>query len=409
MPALPTAGDGRLRVVNSSRSQPQLQTVLLLKVLQAFGYYGVSITLTSFLTREFDLNDAQAGMLYGLYGMLISVASLLTGPLIDRLGIRVSVVVGACVVAASRVVLALTTSPRLCVAVLVTTLPIGESMGIPVLSLAVGAVSAPQDRQWAYGLFYTAMNVAVLAVGPTIDFLRAGGEASSVLGLPPYRLLIMLSAACGVVSALVAVTVLDIPQAGNALPEVGWGAAAEDPELQPPAEVSKAASGTVRREVVSADKRVLPWTISPKVLRYLVLVGCLVGVRMMFRHLDATFPKYVVRLFGEAAPFGLLYSINPAIIIVLVPLMSAQCEQHQSLSGGCNTAGCGPLHRLWRALVAAFAAIPGVRWLAALGPLDSMAVGTAISTLAALFPCLFPSMWAAGMFVVTLSIGEALW
>ena len=43
----------------------------------------------------------------------------------------------------------------------------------------------------------------------------------------------------------------------------------------------------------------------------------------MFRHLDATFPKFAVRAFGCAAPFGLIYAVNPAMIIVGVPIVAS--------------------------------------------------------------------------------------
>ena len=49
----------------------------------------------------------------------------------------------------------------------------------------------------------------------------------------------------------------------------------------------------------------------------------LVAVRLIFRHLDATLPKYLLRSHGPSVPYGLIYAINPALIIVLVPLVSA--------------------------------------------------------------------------------------
>ena len=44
---------------------------------------------------------------------------------------------------------------------------------------------------------------------------------------------------------------------------------------------------------------------------------------MIFRHLDATLPKYMLREFGDDVPKGTIYSINPALIILLVPLVTA--------------------------------------------------------------------------------------
>lgn len=39
--------------------------------------------------------------------------------------------------------------------------------------------------------------------------------------------------------------------------------------------------------------------------------------------MDATLPKYMIREIGEDAKFGSVYSINPFMIIILVPLVSS--------------------------------------------------------------------------------------
>lgn len=39
--------------------------------------------------------------------------------------------------------------------------------------------------------------------------------------------------------------------------------------------------------------------------------------------MDATLPKYMIREMGEDAKFGTVYSINPFMIILLVPVISA--------------------------------------------------------------------------------------
>ena len=41
---------------------------------------------------------------------------------------------------------------------------------------------------------------------------------------------------------------------------------------------------------------------------------------MIFRHLDATFPKYAVRVLGPDVSWGSIVSINPILILILVPL-----------------------------------------------------------------------------------------
>ena len=46
-------------------------------------------------------------------------------------------------------------------------------------------------------------------------------------------------------------------------------------------------------------------------------------MRLTFRHLDATFPKYMVRTFGSNTPYGSVIAINPLLIIVLLPAITA--------------------------------------------------------------------------------------
>lgn len=86
---------------------------------------------------------------------------------------------------------------------------------------------------------------------------------------------------------------------------------------------------------------------------------------------DATFPKYAVRAFGCDAPFGSIYAINPAIIIVGVPLVAAATPR-----------------------VRHFDMIFGGAWITALSPF----VVAASQTYA-----------GACLFVVTLSLGEMIW
>lgn len=57
--------------------------------------------------------------------------------------------------------------------------------------------------------------------------------------------------------------------------------------------------------------------------RFTVFALCLVNLNSVFRHLDATLPTYLVREFGEHVPKGMLYSINPLLIIFLTPTVAA--------------------------------------------------------------------------------------
>ena len=57
--------------------------------------------------------------------------------------------------------------------------------------------------------------------------------------------------------------------------------------------------------------------------RFVALTLFLVNLRAIFRHLDATFPTYLLREHGNNIPKGVIYSINPFMIIFLTPLVTA--------------------------------------------------------------------------------------
>jgi len=110
---------------------------------------------------------------------------------------------------------------------------------------------------------------------------------------------------------------------------------------------------------------------APSFWRFLVVCLVTLNVRMIFRHLDATLPKYMIREFGEDVPKGTIYSINPALIIILVPIVTAATTE-----------------------------VP---------PLNMIHFGAYISAISVFFLVASTSIGACIMFVTVLSIGEAIW
>jgi hypothetical protein len=105
--------------------------------------------------------------------------------------------------------------------------------------------------------------------------------------------------------------------------------------------------------------------------RFLVVILVTLNVRMIFRHLDATLPKYMIREFGKDVPKGTIYSINPLMIMILVPLITAATTK--------------------------------------VDPLIMIHHGCYISATSVFFLVLSTSIPACVFFVVFLSIGEAIW
>ncbi|MFN7143900.1 MAG: MFS transporter [Myxococcota bacterium] len=104
---------------------------------------------------------------------------------------------------------------------------------------------------------------------------------------------------------------------------------------------------------------------------FLAFVALLTFVRLIFQHAHLTWPKYTIREFGEDFPFATYWAINPAMIIFLTPIATA-LTRHLPL----------------------FPVIVTGAFLSAIS-VFAMAFSTTIT--------------ASVVFIVILSIGEALW
>lgn len=86
---------------------------------------------------------------------------------------------------------------------------------------------------------------------------------------------------------------------------------------------------------------------------------------------QATLPKYLIRAFGCGTPIGLIYAINPTLILLLVPIV-------------------GAVTSTWPHF-------------------DMIHYGGYLSALSPLFLVVFNTLWSTVPFVVMLSMGEAIW
>lgn len=108
-----------------------------------------------------------------------------------------------------------------------------------------------------------------------------------------------------------------------------------------------------------------------ELLKYCSMCVLSVNLKTIFRHLEATLPKYLIRSFGCSTPIGSIYSINPTLILLLVPVMGAA--------------------------------------LGKFAPFDMIMWGGYVSAISPQFLVAFDTLWSAIPFVVLLSFGEAIW
>ena len=356
------------------RAPRELYLVYLMKLLESYGYFSFSLIMVLFLSDEFGQTDAQAGWVYGLFGMMITLYGLCVGVLIDNFGVRKSLILGSVLLLISRFSAMLTTSMGLMYVNLFLLMPLGTALGIPVLATAIRRYTTADSRAVAFGLFYAAMNVAALLSGPAADLLRGAFACGTWIGgvhLSAHRLLLLSSVVT--TAAMLAIAILGVRE----IEIVDSGGGGGEPTSSGGGGGSASSGSGCGAHAIAAftPRRGSPWGIAKEIgrtsrfWRFLLLVVLLVAVRLIFRHLDATLPKYLLRSHGPSVPYGLIYAINPALIIVLVPLVSAYTRH-----------------------------VP---------PLEMIKWGSLVAAASPFCLALSSSLPAAVAFVVILSIGEA--
>jgi hypothetical protein len=212
-----------------------------------------------------------------------------------------------------------------------------------------------QDQLWIYVQFI----LIILKFDQDQNNRRMEDAVPAEWTFNGYRLIILLGILVNIVACLITISVKEIQVS---TPSSGLARDEDEKEIRSQTfQPVKTSSIEILRETIQ----------SPDFWRFLVVCMITLNIRMIFRHLDATLPKYMVREFGENVPKGTIYAINPALIIILVPFITAGTTK--------------------------------------VDPLVMIHHGCYVSALSVFFLVFSTSISSCVLFVVFLSIGEAIW
>jgi dipeptide/tripeptide permease len=331
-------------------SPRELWLVYVLKFLESYGYFSLSMLLVLYLSDEFGLSDVEAGVYYGFFGAITGAVGFFIGFIVDSLGVRWGLIFGAAIMTVARLMLAVTHDIRVLKLVLFVLMPIGTSLGIPVMSMGIKRYTTSRNRGFAFGVFYAVMNIAALMSGLLVDLMEIRfNTGMEIFGAhySPRRVILLSGSVCSLIGLFIAIFVREIK-----------------------------VSESDKVEIVIVETA-SPWVVlaelgaMPHFWRFMGITVVCINLKMIFRYMDALLPTYLVREFGPHVPKGSISAINPAMIIPLVPVVAALTSDR--------------IH------------------------FDMIHVGSYISGMSALPLALFTSIPAAIAFVVILSLGEAIW
>ena len=187
-PALPEAsekesgasGDSKLR----SRSQVnrdflekqtwELWVIFLMKLTTSLIFLIDDLTFLVFCEYEFNMSQQEAGILFCVSAMFLFAYGLtISGYLIDKLGVKMSLTLGFISLTISKLVLTFADSLGQLYFTMCTISPFGISIIFPCLILGVKKLTnSGPIRALAFSIFYASMVLGAVLGGPIVDFIR---------------------------------------------------------------------------------------------------------------------------------------------------------------------------------------------------------------------------------------------
>jgi len=305
---------------NLAHCPKEIWLAYLIKILESLCYFSSVLVLMIFLTQDMGLSDTVAGTIFGVFSASMSFFMLFVGFIADSMGIKKALIVGLLIALVGRVAITFTTEPWIIYPGLFV-LSVGFAYMIPLIAASVKLFSTKKAQKYAFSWYYVVMNVGALIAGVSLDGLRATFTQPIAFSLGTLDLLIrpiQIIFFVGVLATLASLAIVTffirahIPaeELGRDEDESSAGDAAKMDEARRESE-SKSA-WQVMKEVVSEK---IFWV-------FMTFIFLLVLVKMIFQYNHSLYPLYMERI-GLKEWTGKLYSINPFIIIFLVPVMTA--------------------------------------------------------------------------------------
>lgn len=365
---IPACKDKTGSFVDLLRDSPRdLWLVFTLKALWSLAEFSLVSVLVLFLSDDLNMSDTNAGWVFGLTGLVKAVYGLICGFAVDILGVRASLLMGSFLMTLGLVVVASTQSALWAVSALLTVKAFGSALLLNPMMFAVRRYTNESTRPFAFSLFYVVMNGSAFMAQLLVNAVR---NSKSGLLFPAvhwwahghdmslWRVVIWIAVISGSLTFLLALFVRE---------ETPDARTDDDGEEGP----GGRSCGETQKNVGSMIKSTVA---EAKFWRLVALCTVFVGVRLIFVHLNATFPKFFTREVGADAPFELIIAVNPGFIMVFVPIFTAIIQRAQ------------------------------------LGSYSVLLFGATITSLSPLPLAYKEDSYAAGIaFVIILSVGEALW
>lgn len=260
------------------------------ELFERAAFYGMFISLQKYLSQNVGFGDVQGGYVAAGFSLLLYTLPAFLGPLADKLGFRVALMMAFALLTAGYSLLGAFTFKMTAILSLLS-VAAGGAIVKPVISGTVSKCSDSLHRVRAFSIFYFMVNIGAFSGKTFTPFIRQGFDVPGIgyvaFGMRYINFYAAIMAFAGFLLVAFAYRNPDTKGIGKSFTDVG-------------------------RAFV---KVICNW-------RFMALIVIVSGFWTIQGQLYAAMPAYILRLRGESARPEWLANINPFVVVTCVMFVS---------------------------------------------------------------------------------------
>lgn len=171
--ALPEKSRTELFRIFKEQMTFEIWIIFIIKLVTSVIFLIDDLTFLLFCQYEFGMSPSEAGILFCISACCLFVYGLtISGYIIDKTGVKISLLIGLIVYAIAKFVLIFTESRAHLYFIMVTFGPFGISIIFPASILGVKKLTRENARPMAFSFFFGAMVIGAIFSGPIVDWIR---------------------------------------------------------------------------------------------------------------------------------------------------------------------------------------------------------------------------------------------
>lgn len=146
--------------------------MMLALFLRCVVYFALMSILMIWLKDDVKMSNREAGWLYSLWGVCISIASLLFGSVIDYLWVKKTMILHIALICTSHMLLAFFRSNIAVWLIMLGPMALALGIGAPVIGISIRRYIPSTHQSAAFGVRYTIVNIGALVGENVVEIFR---------------------------------------------------------------------------------------------------------------------------------------------------------------------------------------------------------------------------------------------